>query len=312
MKFFLGWLTNNIGLKIISLFLAIGFWFYAIGEESIEVTRPIPLKVVIASEQLSEVSRSVDYLRVTFQVPRQLASNLMSDTLTAVHRIEKVEEAGNYTFTVSPQDIALAYPEVRVAKIIPSSVTVTLDQLIVKKLSVKANLDGEPAFGYRVDPNAIEIDPNAVLVQGPKSVLEKMDFILTDPVQLVGRLRSFRRKTEIQQKSGIKVLGDPSADVQIAITPEFSEKTFEVSVRPVGIPASDRFVTLDTKKIPVTLKGPAVVLDRLDPANILLFLDVEGLKEGEHTLEVKAVLPPDLSLKGEAPKVPVVVRKIRS
>lgn len=313
MRFPLGWITNNLGIKIISLFLAIGFWFYAIGEESIEVTRSVPLKIQIANDKLSEVSRSVDSLRVTFQAPRQLASNLMSDNLSAMHRIEGVEKAGNYTFTVAPQDISIPYPEVKILKIIPVSITVSLDEVIVKKLAVKANLEGDPAFGYRVDTNSIELDPNAVLVQGPKSVLEKMDSISTEPIQLVGRIRSFRRTTEIQTKPGIKILGDGIADVQVSILPEFSEKTFSgVSIHPLGSPASERYVILDTKQIELVLKGPSAVLDKLDPSTILAFVEVEGLKEGEYNLDVKVVLPPELTLKGEPPKVLVIIRKIKS
>lgn len=313
MRFSLDWLTNNLGLKIISLFLAIGFWFYAIGEESIEITRSVPLKIEIANDKLSEVSRSVDSLRVTFSAPRQLASNLMSENITAAHRVEGMKGAGNYTFAVTPQDISVNYPEVKISKIIPLSVTVSLDELIVKKLAVKANLDGEPAFGYRVDTSATELDPNTVLVQGPKSVLEKLDSIPTDPIQLVGRIRSFRRTTAIQKNPKIKILGDGIADVQISILPEFSEKTFaKISVRPLGNPASERYVVLDAKQTELILKGPSAVLDKLDPATILAFVDVEGLKEGEYNLSVKVILPPDLTLKGDSPKVPVLIRKIKA
>ena len=47
------WLGRNWGLKIISLVLAIGTWYYAVGEENIEVTRVIPLRIQLASSQMT-------------------------------------------------------------------------------------------------------------------------------------------------------------------------------------------------------------------------------------------------------------------
>ena len=43
------WLGRNWGLKIISLVLAIGTWYYAVGEENIEVVRVIPIKIQMSS-----------------------------------------------------------------------------------------------------------------------------------------------------------------------------------------------------------------------------------------------------------------------
>ncbi len=35
----LGWLFANWALKLVSLILAIGFWFYVVGEERIEIMK---------------------------------------------------------------------------------------------------------------------------------------------------------------------------------------------------------------------------------------------------------------------------------
>lgn len=310
MRFDFSWITDHWGMKVVSLILAIGFWFYALGEESIEVTRSIPLNITISNEKLSIVQPSVQNLRVTFQAPRHFISNFSFDAIKATHVINNVETAGEYTFTVTPSDILLPYPEIKVIRIFPQLVTVTLDEIIVKKLVVKPNLLGDPAYGYRVDEEGISIDPNAVLVEGPKAALEKMDSLLTEPIQLVGRVRPFRRNFRIESGTDLTIMGDPMTDVQIPIKPEFSEQELtEVSVRPLGTPAPERYVVLDSKQIGLVVKGPKAELSKVEGKSVLAYVDVEGLKEGDFELPVEFVLPPDISVKNETPKLLVHIRK---
>lgn len=312
MKFSIGWLTDNWGLKLVSLLLAIGFWFYVVGEESIEVTRTVSLEILPPTDKLSVVKSSTSFLEVTFQSPRHMFSALSSGTITARHRIEGPQKAGDYSFNVSLGDFLLPAPEIRIIKIFPSFVTVTLDEMIVKKLNVQVELVGEPAYGYRADREAIELDPNAVLVEGPKAMLEKMDTIKTEPVQLVGRVRSFRRTVRIHQTPEMRIVGDGITEVQIPIKAEFSEREFlEVPVKPLGTPVLNHLASLETGKIPLILKGPRAVLDKLTAVDILAYVEVESLKEGAYELPVKLVLPPDLSSRDEPPILSVEIRKIK-
>ncbi|MBI4358711.1 MAG: hypothetical protein HY584_05360 [Candidatus Omnitrophica bacterium] len=312
MRFRLGWLTENWGLKLISLLLAIGFWFYVVGEESIEITKTVSLEILPPSEKLSVVKSSTSYLEVTFQSPRHLFSALSSGTIIARHKISGVQKAGDYSFNVGINDFLLPAPEIRIVKIFPSFVTVTLDEVIVKKLPVQVEFIGEPAYGYRVDEEGIELDPNTVLVEGPRAILEKMDAIKTEPVQLVGRVRSFRRTVRIRQEPEIHVLGDGITEVQIPVKAEFAERELpEVRVQPLGTPAADYYVRLETQEVPVVLKGPRAVLDKLTPADIMAYVEVEGLKEGTHEVPVQLILPPDLILKDKPPVVLVEVRRLK-
>ncbi|HLD56147.1 MAG TPA: CdaR family protein [Candidatus Omnitrophota bacterium] len=312
MKFSLGWLTENWGLKLVSLLLAIGFWSYVVAEESIEVTKTVSLEILPPTDKLSVVKSSTSFLEVTFQSPRHMFSALSSANLMARHKIEGAQKAGDYSFNVSPSDFTLPAPEIRIVKIFPSFVTVTLDEVIVKKLPVEVELIGEPAFGYRADREAIEIDPNAVLVEGSKAVLEKMDTIKTEPIQLVGRVRSFRRTARIHQAPEMRIVGDGITEVQIPIKAEFSEREFlDVPVRPLGTPVLNHLAKPEAEKIPLVLKGPRAILDKLAASDVLAYIEVDNLKEGTYQLPVKLVLPPDLSLKDEPPALSVEIRKIK-
>ncbi|MBI4373145.1 MAG: hypothetical protein HY585_05415 [Candidatus Omnitrophica bacterium] len=312
MRLGLGWLVENWGLKLVSLLLAIGFWFYVVSEESIEMTKTIPLELIPPTDNLSVVKSSASFLEATFQSPRHLFSVLSSDLISAHHKIEGAQKAGDYSFNVGPGDFSLPAPEIRIVKVFPSFVTVTLDEVIVKKLPVQVELAGEPAYGYRVDQNDIELDPNTVLVEGPRAILEKVDKIKTEPIQLVGRVRSFRRTVKIHQDADISVVGDGITEVQIPIIAEFAERQLEeIHVKPLGRPSGNSYATLRAEQVSVVLKGPRALLDQLKADDLLAYVEVEGLKEGVHELPAKLILPPDLALKDEAPLVSVEVKKLK-
>ena len=311
MRFGLGWIAENWHLKLISLILAIGFWFYVVGEESNEITKTIPLEILPPSEKLSVVKSSASYLEVTFQSPRHLFSALSATTVTARHKITGIQKAGDYSFNVSASDFALPAPEIRAVKIFPSFITVSLDEVIIKKLTVQVAFMGEPAYGYRVDQEEIELDPNAVLVEGPKAILEKIDNVKTEPIQLVGRVRSFRRTARIQQQPELRLVGDGISEVQIPIKPEFSERELpNVRIKPLGVPSGDHYASLRTEEVSIVLKGPKALLDKVVASDILAYIEVEGLKEGVHQVPVKMILPQDLILKGDPPSASVEVKKL--
>lgn len=307
---FLSFIFNNWALKLVSLMLAIGFWFYVVGEESVEITKTIPLEIISAKEKLSIVKSSTSFLEVTFQSPRHMFSALSSSNIMARHKIQGTEKPGEYSFTVQPSDFSLPAPEIRITKIFPPYVTVTLDELIVKKLPIKVELVGEPAFGYRIDEEAIELDPNAVLVEGPQALLEKMDLIKTEPIQLVGRVRSFRRTIHVQPGLEVKIVGDGITEVQIPIIAEVSEKELAaVPVKPLGSSPRDYWIELKPEEIPLVLKGPKAILEQVEPKDLLAYVEVEGLKEGTYQIPVKFILPRDIILKQNPPAISVEVKK---
>ncbi len=307
----IGWLVNNWVLKLVSLILAVGFWFYVVGEESVEFTKTIPMEIVTRNDKLSIVKSSTSFVEATFQSPRHLFTALSSANITAKHKIQGAEKAGEYSFNVQSSDFSLPAPEIRITKIFPAYITVTLDEVIVKKLALKPDLAGEPAFGYRVDEKAIDLDPNAVLVEGPKAALEKMDTIKTEPIQLVGRVRSFRRTVRINQGLELKIVGDGITEVQIPIIPEVSEKQIkDVPVKAMGVPSNAYRAELKANDIPVTLAGPKAVLEQIANEDILAYVDIDGLKEGTHELPVRFILPHDVILKGDPPAVSVEIKKI--
>ncbi len=308
----IAFLTKDWGLKVIALILAVGLWYYAVGEESIEVTRTVPLNIRIKSEQMSILRTSTAAVQVTLSAPRALLPEITSKEIQAEHEIGSgIKTAGDYSFRLEPREIKLPTPQVRVMKINPEIVHVTIDELIVQKLKIEPDFVGEPAFGYQVKKNEIQLDPNAVLVEGPKGQLEKLESIKTERIDLVGRIRSFRRTVELQLPSNIKTLSESLVDVFVPIQEEFDEKEFhDIPVKVLNLPQRKLVADLQPEKITFILKGSRRQLEKLLPENVLAYLDLSDYDAGQHEAPVQLFLPEEVRLKDELPlTVSVTLKK---
>lgn len=303
-------LKHNAGLKIFSLFLAIGLWHYATGEEGIEIKRSVPLEIKVKNSQISLLSSSAKLVHVTLSAPRALLSEMTSESIFASHEIgEEAKTAGDYSFRLEPSEIRVPNPQIRILQIEPAVIQVTLDELIVQKLPVRPNFTGEPSFGYQIIEEEMQLDPNAILVEGPKSEIDKMEFVLTEEINMVGRTRSFRRTVTLILPLNVKTVSETLIDAYIPIKEEFEEKSFQnVPVKVLRASESDEKISAEPSEVSFSLKGSIRHLDRLLPETIVAYVDASHLKSGEHNMPVEIVLPEEVSLKDDAPVVKVIIK----
>ena len=285
----ISWLTKDWGLKLIALILAIGLWYYATGEENIEITRTVPLKIEIENPQLSILDVSSKTIKVTLNTPRSFVGKLASERIYAVHKSGKgIESSGEYSFRLQPSEIKLPSFQVRVVKIEPEIVTVTFDELIAQKLKIQPDFMGEPAVGYKVQEEKIQLDPNAILIEGPRSEFEKMESVKTRAIDLIGRIRSFRRTVEVDLPSTMKALSESFVDVYVPIKEEFSEKEYDdISIHILKSPKNNSGIKIKPEQISFVLTGAGQRLEKLDTENIVVYIDVSDLAIGTHELPLQ-------------------------
>ena len=305
------WLKRDWGLKLLSLVLALGLWTYAVSEEGVEVQRRIPLKIVIQNSHMSILDTSTDTLEVTLVAPRGLLSDLASEQIVAIHEIEEaVKTAGKYSFRVEPDEIKLPKSQIRVTSIEPEIVQVRLDEVIVKKLPVEPQYGGDPAFGYKVVKEEIQLDPNAIMVEGPKGQLEKFESIATEKIDLVGRIRSFRRTLSVQLPSNVKALTETLIDAYIPIRDEFEEKEFkDIAVKVLRSAENEGTVEVKPDRVSFFLKGSKRQFEKLLPETILCYIDASLLDSGVHKVPVNVLLPEEVNLRDGPPVVEVTIKR---
>lgn len=304
------WFTKNWTAKLVSLILAVGLWYYAVGEEGIQVTRTIPVEIKLENEKMSIVGKPTRLVVATLQAPRSLLSNLASEELKAEHVIRKVETAGDYSFRVEPQEIRLPSEKIRVIRIDPDTIQVKVDEIIVKKLEIEPVFLGEPAFGYRVDAAKVQLDPRVALVEGPKSELEKVDKIRTQPIDTVGRVRSFRKTVRLTEIPGFKIVSEPLIDAYVSIEESWGEQVFSnIPIRVLGTSNSQEKVLIEPAQFNLLLRGTPKSLESLKVSEILTCVEVSGLAEGPHEITPRVILPDGITLKETPAPVKVTIQR---
>lgn len=297
-----GWFKRNWKLKLISLVLSVGLWYYAVNEESVEIVRTIPISVSVENKNISILKVSTEKLRVTIKAPRAVVGQVASSDIRATHQLgREMKQAGEYSFHTDPSEINLPSLEMQVLRIEPQIVRVLVDEVVTQKLPVKPRFVGEPAFGYKVREEELQMDPNAVLVQGPKGEIEKMTAAMTSPLSLTGRTRSFRLTSDFSLPPHASVLDVDSVDVYVPIHEVSEEKELtDVPIKMVRPSGALGVAELNPKKVTVKVQGPRRVLQNLDASQIIAYADLSELDYGDHQVDVFWVFPQGVSLKEDS------------
>jgi len=298
---------NKLLVLLLSLILAIGLWAYIMGEESIEVAENVALQIK-TPEGLTVVNKSEKMVTMTVSVPKNIVGILERQPIAVEHTIVDVVETGMFSFDLKAQDVKRPSALIKVKQIVPERIVVTIDKVINKRLPIVANLINEPAAGYKVDKDALQIDPNAVLVSGAQSVLEKTDFILTEPIDTIGRIRSFRKKANLEVSSDYEILNPSLIDVFVPLFEAFAQKEFkDVSIRLLNNPKRMADVTLAPDKVTFTLRGPGKAIESLDASKLLAYVDIVQLEVGKYKLPLQLTLPAGVALTETVPVIDVTI-----
>ena len=180
------WILHNLGLKLLSVFLAIFLWVVVLGEQKVDVTLNVPLMLNI-STALTLVSDLPDSLEVHLRGPKTLVTSLAPREVTFVSplassprgrtsfrsgRIWSGCRAG-FRWSTSPRTgSAWSWRPWRELEI-----------------EVSPRLEGEPAAGFVVR-RVISV-PARVRMSGPTSEIRRLTQVRTLPVSLSGQMRSF-------------------------------------------------------------------------------------------------------------------------
>ncbi|RLA82439.1 MAG: hypothetical protein DRG31_07385 [Deltaproteobacteria bacterium] len=175
-----GLLTENVGLKAVSLILAFLLWAFVKGTSKGEMTIRVPV----------EVEGVPDHLIVGKVDPSDVAVRLRG----LMHRLNRLKpeevripielkdaRSGLNTFLLRPEDVRIP-PGIEVVALSPSEVRMRISELKRKRVPVKVELRGRPAEGYEI--GSIRVDPPFVTVSGAKEVVRDLEAVRTEPVNL--------------------------------------------------------------------------------------------------------------------------------
>ena len=216
MSFLRGLLFDNLGLKLAALLLALLVYLNVYLDRPAELTVSFPVQVTDLGDSLS-LSGPVP-AAVQAQV-RGTGKQLMRLRVTEPPYKVPLEGIGPGPVTreVSAMDLPLAgYDGVEVSRVIgPERIELHIEQKVSRRVPVVAQIEGVAA-GDTARARAT-VEPESVLVVGPRSVIAALDSILLQPVRAGVRRGVVRERVTPQALPDWCVM-EPTM-VKVTVTP---------------------------------------------------------------------------------------------
>ncbi|MFW5783482.1 MAG: YbbR-like domain-containing protein [Spirochaetota bacterium] len=183
----------------------------------------------------------------------------------------------------------------------PATVTVTLEEKLIRSLEVVPNIAGFPPPGYELSD--YRISPTTVDVEGPRSRVEDLTQILTEEISLSGRTADFSERVRLQQPDPlVEFPGGTIVDFRALIVETVIQTSFEnIEVSIVDL-SSELAVVSDVPTGTIRVQGKQLDVESVPRERIGLFVDAGTISEaGTYTLPVRPQIPGGILVLGIEP-----------
>ena len=221
---------NNFFLRIISVIMAIGFWFFVSTSDYNEYSFNVPVKLKNIKNDMVAVNEN-GLVNVVLRGPSFTLKNI------SFKEIEVSVDASS--FTVGRNFYRIRLSEVKVpagidvVRVEPSEVVINIDEVVSKELNLVPTFIGEPKPGFKV--SSVNMSPKSLKVVGPKNILDRLDVGETFPINVSERSEPLIYSVGVKLPEGVRVDGSGQVEVYI----KFSE---DIKIE-------------DIKSFPVVLRG---------------------------------------------------------
>ena len=176
-------LLRNLGLKLLSVMIAVVLWFVVVMTNNPKDTKTfydVPVKLVnvelLAKEgKVYEVLDGTDLVRVTVEMPRNRMGELTKEDIVAEADVSKLTEINTVPITCSVINPDLNISDIKCSR---DAVRLSVEEEAKKWLNVQAIPLGNVGDGYVVD--SIDKSPTRIQIVGPKSAVDKVSSVVAE------------------------------------------------------------------------------------------------------------------------------------
>ncbi|GEM_PF-4063385 len=289
-------------LKLLAFLGAIVLWVFSVMER--EEVRNVKIPVVFKNipPHLVLADTPVDSVEVEL---RGKVKHFLSFLSSKPKVIIDLSDASKGERTVELHE-RLSIPSVlQVRRIKPYFLSIKLEKLHRKRVVVYVPVEGIPKEGYSFP----EIEYRKwVNIFGPKNLLKNFTQLITKPVNVEGKNKSFNIKIPINLPESLKdmVKVEPeSIEVKVNIEPE---SVIVFRNMPVNLEKAGTNAYLLTKEAEVIIKGPKSKMKKVNKDSIKVVVRVKEMEKGHHKLPAEITVPPGVQVIVEPSLFDVIIR----
>ncbi|MEY2929397.1 MAG: hypothetical protein RL033_146 [Pseudomonadota bacterium] len=287
-------MSENLGLKALSLALALGLTAYQRGSEN-EQQRTLPVDLIVrlpATEAHRELMTLVPpNIHVTVRGSTRALDQLIQSGVPPVEVDLRRGDAASIRFE---SEMFAMPPGVKVNIVDPSSIPLNWQDVVERSVPIQASVTGPLASGYTVQN--VRVDPTSILLTGPASQVEVMQFVRVAAFDVGGKTDGvYRHRLKLDPPGQqLSYLGPDSAIVEVTIARQLVQRKF--AKRDVIVIGAGRFKS-EPSAVDVTVTGPPEVINGLRDEMVVPRVDMSTapaeLREQRHG---SAVLPVHVDL----------------
>jgi YbbR domain-containing protein len=286
-----GAFAENLGLKFLSMVLAVTVFLLVNDDKAREITVRVPVAYSLPDDRVL-VSERVEEVKVTIKGPWRRLRKFDEKELGRISI--DLRNATNGEIAITP-DMITAPAGVTIAGISPRSMRVAFDKRTEKLVEVQPTVSGRPQHGYI----ALEIKPAppTVKVRGADKLIAALTSVRTREISLEGRTETFSSTSQLVPPDGIEVVGLDTIAVHVQIDEELVTRKFPavvVGVKGEGIDPNKWSIT--PRQVEITLTGALLSVEKTKDAMSPVVKIVPGDKGREAEVVVEG-LPPGVGVR---------------
>jgi YbbR domain-containing protein len=175
---------QNLGLKLLSLVIAIFLWLAVVRDPLAEVVVKIPIEFEHVPQSLDFTSEHVPQAEIRVRGPERILRGLDQEDVHASLDLAKATP-GEHTYDLNIRGVRVPR-SVEVVQVMPAQLRIDFDKEITRVIPVRPRVIGTFAPGVQLAPGGIIPDPAQVSVVGPEKRVNQIEAVLTDPVDATG------------------------------------------------------------------------------------------------------------------------------
>lgn len=216
-QFLREYVFHNIGLKVLSLIIAVLLWLAVARAPMTEVAVHVPLEFQHMPDSLEISTERLPQVQVRVRGPERLVRALDQAEVHATIDLFGAHP-GERTFDLTGRQIQVPHG-IEVVQVVPSQFRISFDRRATKRLEVHPRVIGTFASGYHIAD--VYADPAEVTIAGPEKHVEAIDSAITDPVDATGVVGRATFTTHVYVPDPLVRMVNP-APVRITVVTEKS------------------------------------------------------------------------------------------
>ncbi len=211
--------TQNLRLKLTSIFLASLLWVAINDEPQSVVVFRVPLQYRNYPKGVEVTGDTMNSVDVGLTAPSPVVRRLDPADITVFIDLSDWS-LGEHVYTLTAQNVQVPYG-VKLTKISPNKVALTFERIREKSVPVRARIVGDVAAGFKVE--SVKCTPSAVLITGPQGRLKPIESVSTENIDVAGKSGPLRAKVHPKLEDPfVQLVKDEEVLVVVGIVPSQS------------------------------------------------------------------------------------------